>query len=86
MAIADLPPRFRSIPLSDDERAAIAMFVAEAPTTAPGVDVVAPRRAPDGRLHILLEFPESDTWNLTKALAGLVHRVEDATGIFLHLD
>lgn len=86
MAIADLPPRFRSIPLSDDERAAIAMFMAEAPATAPGVDVVAPRRSPDGRLHILLEFPDGDTWHLTMALAGLIHRVEDETGVFLHLD
>ncbi len=86
MAIADLPPSFRSLPLSDAERTAVMNFIAEAPRVAPGVTIVAPRRSPAGRLNLLLEFPDGDTWDLTGELVGLALRIKDDTGVYLQLD
>lgn len=71
---------------SEVERAAVMRFLAEAPHVAPGVTIIAPRRSPAGRLNIVLEFPEGDTWDLTGELVGLSHRIEDETGVHLLLD
>lgn len=61
-------------------------FIAEAPRVAPGVTIVAPRRSPAGRLNLLLEFPDGDTWDLTGELVGLALRIKDDTGVYLQLD
>ena len=87
MAIAELPPTFRAIPLTDAERAAIVRFIAEAPTVAPTVQVLSPRRSSSGHIKIVLEFPEGvNTYEMTGELVSLVHRIEDETGVYLHLD
>ena len=86
MAIADLPPSFQALPLSEAERVAVMRFLAEAPRVAPGVTIIAPRRSPAGRINIVLEFPDGDTWELTGELVGLAHRIEDETGVHLLVD
>lgn len=86
MADLDLPPAFQTLPLAPAERTAIARFIAEAPHVAPGVALVAPRRTPAGRLAIVLAFPQGDTWALTEGLVRLAQRIEDETGIYMHLD
>ena len=87
MAIAELPPSFQAIPLTEAERASIVRFIAEAPTVAPLVHVLSPRRSSSGHLKIVLEFPEGvNTWDMTGELVGLVQRIRRDTGVYLHLD
>ena len=86
MAIVELPPAFRAIQLTEAERAAIMRFIEEAPTVAPGVAVLSPRRSSSGHIKVVLEFPEGDTWEMTTRLVSLVQRIEDETGVFLNLD
>jgi hypothetical protein len=87
MAIAELPPAFQAIPLTEAERASIVRFIAEAPKVAPAVHVLSPRRSSSGHIKIVLEFPEGvNTCEMTADLIGLVHRIEDETGVYLHLD
>jgi hypothetical protein len=58
-----------------------------APKVAQAVTALAPRRSSSGHIKIVLEFPEGvDTWEMTDALVGLVQRIEDETGVYLHLD
>lgn len=86
MAIADLPPSFQDLPLSEAERTAIMRFVAEATRIAPDVAIIKPRRSSKGFLKIVVDYPDGDIWNLVGELVGLVHRIQDDTGVYLHLD
>lgn len=86
MAIADLPPSFHALPMTEAERSAVMMFIADAPRVAPEVLVVAPRRSAAGRLNIVLEYPDGDTWAMSGELVGLALRIKDETGVYLQLD
>ena len=87
MAIAELPPAFRAIQLTEAERASIVRFIADAPKVAPLVHVLSPRRSSSGHIKIVLDFPENvNTYDMTGELIALVHRIEDETGVYLHLD
>lgn len=86
MMHSDLPLAFRNLALSEPERGAVLRFLAEAPTAAPEVQVLAPRRTSTGHLVIVLAFPEGETWALTQALVGLCLRIQADTGVPLHLD
>lgn len=86
MAIAELPPAFQTIQLSEAERQAIMRFIAEAPKVAPDVEVLMPRRSSSGHIKIVLEFPEGvDTFEMTGDLVGLVQLIRKDTGIYLQL-
>jgi hypothetical protein len=83
---AELPAVFEALEMTGVERGACDMFIMLAHERAPNVTVISPRRTQSRDIKIMLGFPEGDTWEITKTLAGIANEVRKETGVYFILD
>lgn len=86
MAIADLPAEFEAMQLTGPERRACDLFLRRMAERAPQVTVIGPRRTQHDDIKIMLEFPEGNTWKLTKEVARIANEARREFNVFLILD
>ena len=83
---AELPAAFEALEMTGVERRACDMFLELLRDTAPAVRAIGPRRTQSRDIKLALDFPEGDTWEATKALAGIANKVRKETGVYFILD
>jgi hypothetical protein len=83
---AELPAAFEALEMTGIERRACDIFITLAHERTPDVQVISPRRTQSRDIKIMLGFPEGDTWEITKTLAGIANEVRKETGVYFILD